>query len=170
MSRAAPLFCFTMHVHVPEQTSTLSNARQNTHWRFAYYCTLPYSSTRCNLLRCTPGTGCFAGIGFDSSGTPTHLARPRKLANVQSVRRDMQGLRTLQHRSGLCRPLRHRLPPVRHQQLRCLASGGRQDKSWGDLLSTAADLGRYSLNSRRRHRRSFACPISAWCAMFADRL
>lgn len=54
----------------------------------------------------------------------------------------MQGLRTLQHRSGLCRPLRHRLPPVRHQQLRCLASGGRQDKSWGDLLSTAADLGR----------------------------
>lgn len=59
----------------------------------------------------------------------------------------MQGLRSLQRRASLCRPLRQHLAArvpaqQQQQQLRCLASGSSQNKSWSELLTSAADLGR----------------------------
>lgn len=73
-----------------------------------------------------------------------------KLATSVPGHHSMQGVRLLQRGSLHCRPLllhhasaRGRLgAPRHHQQLRCMAAaGGSQDKSWGDILSSAAELG-----------------------------
>lgn len=106
-----------------------------------------------------------------------------KLAPSVPSHHSMQGVRLLQRGSLHCRPLllhqasaRGRLgAPRHHQQLRCMAAAGNgQDKSWGDILSSAVELGRYSVlhkalsvplhgASHARHAKSRHCLLGGSC-------